>query len=232
MLELDDLALNYSDFSLRANFSLAKGARTAVIGPSGAGKSTMLAALAGFLRPASGRILFDGTDITNLHPGQRPFALIFQDNNLFPNLTALQNAGLGLKPDLRLDKADRDKVMLTFERLDLNGSLAHKRPSELSGGQQSRVALARALLQRRHWLLLDEPFSALGPAQRRDIIDLVAELCDENGSGLLMVTHLPEDALRACSEAILVADGRAHPPERTEVLLSSPPPPLAEYLGQ
>ena len=76
------------------------GSRTAVIGPSGAGKSTLLGAIAGFIRPAAGRVLWDGRDLAPLAPGERPISLLFQDNNLFPHLTAAQNVGLGLRPDL------------------------------------------------------------------------------------------------------------------------------------
>jgi len=229
MLELDALTLTHPGFTLTADFALKSGSRTAIIGPSGAGKSTLLMSIAGFQTPTNGRILSDDTDITNAPPSKRPFAVIFQDNNLFPHLTALQNAGLGLKADLRLTSQDRVKIESTLEKLGLGG-LSNRRPGELSGGQQSRLTLARALLQARPWMLLDEPFAALGPGQRREMLTLVTQLCGETGAGLLMVTHAPEDALTACPETILVADGRAHPPQATNALFDDPPAALAQYL--
>jgi thiamine transport system ATP-binding protein len=106
-----------------------------------------------------------------------------------------------------------------------------RKPAELSGGQQSRVALARVLVQRKPMILLDEPFAALGPALKADMLDLVAELCAQTGAGMMMVSHDPSDAKRICETAILVAEGRAHAPVVTDELLQNPPEVLRAYLG-
>jgi len=230
MLTLEKMTLAQGDFSLSADLTVAEGARVAVIGPSGAGKSTLLAAVAGFLAPAKGRVLWAGTDITDTAPGTRPMSIIFQDNNLFPHLTAAQNVGLGVKPSLRLSTDEQAQVAESLHRVGLEG-FADRKPGALSGGQQSRVALARALLRQRPLLLLDEPFAALGPALKDEMLDLVSELAQAQGTTVLMVTHDPRDAARVADQTILVADGVAHAPQETKGLLANPPESLKDYLS-
>jgi thiamine transport system ATP-binding protein len=231
MLTLEGLRIALPGFTLDADLILPVGARVAVIGPSGAGKSTLLAAIAGFQPLAAGRILWSGRDLAALLPGQRPISILFQDNNLFPHLTAEQNVGLGLRPDLRLSGADRERVAAALARVGLAGFGARK-PGALSGGQQSRVALARALLRARPLLLLDEPFSALGPALKAEMLGLVRDIASESSATLLMVTHDPRDAERIADQTILVAEGQVSPPAATAALFADPPPALRDYLGQ
>ncbi|HMO08884.1 MAG TPA: ATP-binding cassette domain-containing protein [Paracoccaceae bacterium] len=228
MLELDRLTLARGAFSLTADWSLPAGTRVAVIGPSGGGKSTLLDALAGFLAPLSGRIRWQGQDITTLPPGGRPLSILFQDGNLFPHLTVAQNAGLGLSPGLRLTAEDRARVDVVLRDVGLEG-LQGRRPADLSGGQQGRAALARALLRARPILLLDEPFAALGPALRAQMLDLTARMAA--GQTVLLVTHDPAEARRFADLAVLVADGVAAAPVPVGPLLDDPPPALAAYLG-
>ncbi len=230
MLKLESCTVTNSSFTLRADLQINRGARVAILGPSGSGKSTLLEAIAGFRDVSSGRILWKKSDWTDLAPGQRSVAMLFQDGNLFPHLTAAQNVGLGLRPTTRLSKAEQDTVDTALTRVGLPDMGARK-PSELSGGQQSRVALARALVQQRDILLLDEPFAALGPALKVEMLDLVAELVMETKTTLLMVSHDPEDARRISKQAVLVADGTAHAPTGTETLFANPPAALRDYLG-
>lgn len=206
------------------------GARVAVIGPSGAGKSTLLMALAGFV-PHGGQILWQGVDIDSLPPGDRPLSILFQDQNLFPHLSVAQNLGLGLSPRLRLTPADHRRIAATLERVGLDG-LGARKPGQLSGGQMGRAALARALLRARPILLLDEPFAALGPALKAEMLDLVAETATETGATVLMVTHDPADAQRFAGLTVLVADGIAQAPQPTAELFANPPPALQAYLGK
>ncbi|QUS36387.1 ATP-binding cassette domain-containing protein [Falsirhodobacter algicola] len=227
-LIFDRAAIRLGDFALSADWQVTAGERVALIGPSGAGKSTLLMALAGFVPLASGRISWEGRDLGPLPPAQRPVATLFQDQNLFPHLTVAQNVGLGLSPRLRLDAEQTARVAEVLDRVGLRG-LEGRRASQLSGGQQGRAALARALLQARPVLMLDEPFAALGPRLKADMLDLVAELA--HGVTLLMVTHDPRDAGRIAERTVLVADGVAHPPEPTGPLLDAPPPALRDYLG-
>ncbi|MFG6517997.1 ATP-binding cassette domain-containing protein [Sulfitobacter sp. 1A13496] len=230
MLTLEDMRIERGEFSLVADMRLAQGRNYAVIGPSGSGKSTLLAAICGFVPVAAGRLLREGEEITDQHPGQRGMTMLFQDNNLFPHLTVRQNVGLGLRPDLRLKAADREAVDAALARVGLAAHAA-KRPGALSGGQQSRVALARVLVQARPWVLLDEPFAALGPALRVEMLDLVQDLARETGAGLIMVTHAPDDVRRIADEVIFVEGGRAHAPGPAAELLDNPPPALRAYLG-
>ena len=230
MLRLENVVIQQGGFSLRANFAIESGIRVAVIGPSGAGKSTLLNLITGFLPVDSGRVQWDGQDITNVAPGKRPFAMLFQDNNLFPHLSISQNVGLGIRPDLRLDKTQDSRVANALERVGLS-DMGDRKPAQLSGGQQSRAALARILVQDKPMILLDEPFAALGPALKVEMLELVAEVLEETGAGLLMVSHDPNDARRIAPMTILVADGEALAPTETEQLLGDPPPALKAYLG-
>ncbi len=230
MLSLETVKIQQEGFSLRANFAMEPGKRAAVIGPSGAGKSTLLNLIAGFLPCDSGRVLYDGQDITNVAPGKRPFAMLFQDNNLFPHLSISQNVGLGVRPDLRLDEGQKLRVAKALDRVGLS-DMEVRKPAQLSGGQQSRVALARVLVQDKPMVLLDEPFAALGPALKVEMLDLVADVLDETGAGLLMVSHDPEDARRIAPLTVLVANGEAFAPSKTADLLDNPPPALKAYLG-
>ncbi|MBL9046834.1 MAG: ATP-binding cassette domain-containing protein [Tabrizicola sp.] len=231
MLQLDQLTLTQGDFHLTANWTASAGDKIAVLGPSGAGKSTLLSAIAGFLPPSSGRILWDGNDLAGVSAGERPVTILFQDQNLFPHLTIAQNLGLGLRPDLRLSTEDRARIDRALERTGLAG-LGPRRPGELSGGQASRAALARALLRARPMLLLDEPFAALGPALRAEMLALVREVAEETGALVLMVTHDPADARALGGKTVLVSEGRADAPVATEALFADPPPALQEYMGR
>lgn len=231
MLQLDRLTLKQGDFSLSADWSAAAGSRIAVMGPAGAGKSTLLSAIAGFLTPAEGGVRWQGQDLGPVPPGQRPVTILFQDQNLFPHLSMAQNLGLGLRPDLRLSPEEQRRVDMALERTGLAG-LGARRPSQLSGGQASRAALARALLRARPILLLDEPFAALGPALRSEMLFLVREVADESGALVLMVTHDPDDALALDGLTSFVAGGLVHPPVRTADLMADPPEPLRDYLGR
>jgi thiamine transport system ATP-binding protein len=231
VLELDALRIELGDFHLDADLTVEMGARVAVMGPSGGGKSTLLGAISGFVEPAAGAIRWQGARIDTLSPAARPLSILFQDHNLLPHLSAFDNVALGLDPNLRLSPDQRSRVEAALDRVGLQG-LGTRRPAELSGGQISRTALARVLLRARPLILLDEPFAALGPALKADMLDLVAEIAGDQRATLLMVTHDPADARRICPETLIVADGSAAPPAPTEALLADPPPALAAYLGQ
>jgi len=230
MLTLDALRIVLGGWSLSADLTVPSGARVAVLGPSGAGKSTLLSAIAGFMAPATGRITWGGQDITGARPADRPVSMIFQDNNLFPHLTAFDNVGLAIRPSRRLSVDERRAVAAALERVGLDG-LGARKPAELSGGQIARVALARALLRRAPLMLLDEPFAALGPALKADMLALVGEIADETGATLMMVSHAPEDARALADQVILVADGVARAPVPTDEIFANPPEAMRDYLG-
>ncbi|MEO8242495.1 MAG: ATP-binding cassette domain-containing protein [bacterium] len=230
MLHLENLRLSFPDFTLTANWSVAPSGIVAVIGSSGAGKSTLLMTIAGFLSPTSGKVLWQGQDLGPLPPAERPVSILFQDQNLFPHLTVAQNLGLALTAGKRLDAAQTARVAKVIDRLGLTG-MGGRRPADLSGGQQGRAALGRMLLQDRPIVLLDEPFAALGPALKTDLLQLVRELAAETGSLVLLVTHDPRDAQRFAERTVLVADGIALPPTPTADLFADPPAALRDYVG-
>ncbi|WP_296424691.1 ATP-binding cassette domain-containing protein [Yoonia sp.] len=231
MLTCDGLRLAQDDFALRADLRLPKGRVTALIGPSGAGKSTLLSALAGFLAPVAGHIAWDGVDLTDLSPGARPISILFQDNNLFPHLTVAQNVGLALRPTLRLSNTEKAQVAAVLDAVGLTG-LGGRKPGALSGGQQSRAALARVLLGDRPVVLLDEPFAALGPGLKAEMLDLVRLKLAGPERLVVMVTHDPDDAKRIADDVVVVADGHAAAPVATAALFDHPPQALADYLGK
>jgi thiamine transport system ATP-binding protein len=231
MLDLNKVEIHQGTFTLQADFALPASGIIAIIGPSGGGKSTLLAAIAGFLPLASGAIHWQGQDWASLPTAQRPVAQLFQDQNLFPHLSITRNLALGFTHKFRLIPAQKSRIEDMLSQVGLAGMGARK-PAQLSGGQQSRAALARAFLQDRPILLLDEPFAALGPGLRKDMLDLMAEQARARGQLVLMVTHDPADAARVADQIITVAQGRAAPPRPAQALLDDPDPELAAYLGQ
>lgn len=231
MLRLEGLRLQQGAFRLSASFEVAEGTITAIIGPSGGGKSTLLAAIAGFLPPEAGRLWIGGREVTDATPAERGISMLFQDNNLFPHLSVAQNVGLGIAPRLRLTADQRGLVQQALSDVGLGG-MEDRLPGALSGGQQSRAALARVLVADKPLVLLDEPFSALGPGLREEMLDLATRALGKTGRTLLMVTHDPADALRVAGQVIFVDAGCAQPPVPTEPLFANPPAALAHYLGR
>ena len=214
MLVIENCRLTWPDFTADYSLTVETGHLCAVIGPSGGGKTTLLHMIAGFERLESGTLSFNGQNLLPLEPAKRPVAIVFQDHNLFPHLSAAQNVALGLRPSLRLT---RDEISLVAEMLDSVGlrGFDDRRPGEMSGGQRQRVALARALISGRPLILLDEPFSSLDPALRRDMILLVDEMRRNRAVTILMTIHTPEDAADVADRMAFVADGR--------VVASGPP---------
>ena len=229
MLTLETAQITQGSFTLHADLTLAPAQTYAVIGPSGAGKSTLLGALCGFIPLRSGRLLWQGKDITQAAPGARPMTMLFQDNNLFPHLSVMQNVGLGLRPDLRLGTAEQTRVHEALDRVGLQGMAARK-PAELSGGQQSRVALARVLVQARPLVLLDEPFAGIDPLSISDIRDLVKDL-KTRGIGVLITDHNVRETLGICDRAYILNEGQMLTEGRPEQIISNPDVKRV-YLGQ
>ncbi|ASE81803.1 TPA: thiamine ABC transporter ATP-binding protein ThiQ [Citrobacter koseri] len=219
MLKLTDITWLYHHLPMRFTLSVARGEQVAVLGPSGAGKSTLLNLIAGFLTPASGTIMIEGQDHTTTPPSRRPVSMLFQENNLFSHLNVQQNIGLGLNPGLKLNAAQREKLHHIARQMGIE-NLLERLPGELSGGQRQRVALARCLVREQPVLLLDEPFSALDPALRQEMLTLVSDVCRDQQLTLLMVSHSVEDAARIASRSIVVADGRIAWQGKTDELLS------------
>ncbi|MFQ2921193.1 thiamine ABC transporter ATP-binding protein [Aeromonas allosaccharophila] len=231
MLNIDTLVTSYPDWRVSFSATLPKGEITALIGPSGAGKSTLLGMIAGFVPVESGSLSFDGEDLLPLGPAERPVTTLFQDHNLFLHLSVFDNIAIGLHPGLRLSAAQRAQVIDAAGRVGL-GEMLNRQPEQLSGGQQQRVGLARALVRGKPLLLLDEPFSALDPALRREMLAEVARLACEQGITVLMVSHNPEDAQLIADQVLFVDEGRIALQGKPDILQHSNHPGLLRYLGR
>ncbi|HKB22089.1 MAG TPA: ATP-binding cassette domain-containing protein, partial [Methyloceanibacter sp.] len=195
------------------------------------GKSTLLSVIAGFDSPQSGRILLDGKDMTQASPSERPVTMVFQDHNTFAHLDLWTNVALGISPSLKLDAAEKQAVDDALARTGLK-SLARRKPGEVSGGERQRVAIARALLRDEPILLLDEPFAALGPSLRREMLDLVRKLQKEMDYTVMLVSHHPDDALYAATRTAFLSNGQIVAFEPTRALFKRRDlPELEDYIG-
>ncbi len=189
------------------SLEVAAGQVTCLLGPSGCGKSTTLRMIAGVERADAGDVLIEGRPVAgpglHLPPEARSVGLMFQDFALFPHLTVADNIAFGL----RMDKSNKAvRVGELLERVNLTG-FGPKHPHQLSGGEQQRVALARALAPRPRVMLMDEPFSGLDNRLRDGIRDTTLDLLKEEGTGVLLVTHEPDEAMRMADEIALMRAG-------------------------
>ena len=192
------------------SFSLNTGEIASLLGPSGCGKTTLLRAIAGLLTPSGGTIRLGsqliGLSSLSLAPHKRSTGYVPQQGALFPHLNVARNIAFGID---RKKKSASEIKSLTFEMLDLIGMPGYEEamPSELSGGQQTRVALARALVIKPKMVLLDEPFSALDAHLRNELRADVIALLRSQGATAILVTHDREEALVASDKVILMRDG-------------------------
>ena len=229
MIELRQSQVTLGSFRLNVSAQVAGGTRVALLGASGSGKSTLLSLIAGFLTPDAGKVWLAGQDATAMPPARRPVSILFQDGNLFPHLTVSDNVALGLRPDLRLSGAQRQTVTDVLDDIGL-GVMADRRPRDLSGGQQSRVAVARMLLRDRPIALLDEPFAALDPGLRAEVLGLVDAKARARGLTIIMASHDLRDAERLCDRLWLLEAGQIVLDVPMAGLRTDPPPALAAWL--
>ena len=207
MIRLDNVFLADDVLPMTFDLQVVAGERIAIVGPSGAGKSTLLNLIAGFVLPTRGEVWLNGENHTRSAPYERPVSMLFQENNLFPHLTVQQNLALGLKTSLKLTALEQDQIERVADAVGLTSFLS-RLPNSLSGGQKQRVALARCLLRDKPILLLDEPFSALDPELRMEMLNLIDELCHSKSLTLLLVTHQPSELTGKVDRMLRIENGR------------------------
>ncbi len=186
---------------------MEKGEFVSFLGPSGCGKTTTLRMIAGFEQPTTGRIVLDGTDITERPPNRRNVGMVFQAYALFPNMTVADNIGFGLKVRGRDKASIARRTAELLELIDLPGK-GDRYPWQLSGGQQQRVALARALAFEPQVLLLDEPLSALDAKIRVSLRAEIRAIQRQLGITTVYVTHDQEEALSLSDRIVVMSEGR------------------------
>ncbi len=205
------------------SLTVAQGERVVVCGPSGSGKSTMIRCINRLETHQEGRIVVDGTELTdNLHAldtVRREVGMVFQSFNLFPHLTVLENCTLAPVWVRKMPKAEAEELALNFLRRVKIPEQAKKYPGQLSGGQQQRVAIARSLCMQPKIMLFDEPTSALDPEMIKEVLDTMIELA-ESGMTMVCVTHEMGFARRVADRVVFM--------DRGEIVESGPPKSMFE----
>lgn len=198
-----DIEFTQGAFSLRVRFAAPGEGITVLFGPSGSGKTTLLSLLAGLRQPDRGTIRLNGTGISSRPPHRRGMGLVFQDARLFPHLTVRQNIAYAARraPQGGLQTEEAARFF------DI-GALLDRPVGNLSGGEKSRVALARALASRPDFLLLDEPFAALDGIRRRAFIATLSDVHKVHHLPMLVVTHSIDDAAALASHLVAIQAGQ------------------------
>jgi len=220
VIELKGVNKWYGEFHVLKDIdlSVAKGERIVICGPSGSGKSTLIRCINRLEEHQAGSIVVDGIELTNnvknIEAVRRDVGMVFQQFNLFPHLTVLENCTLAPIWVKKLPKAEAERQALQYlERVRIPEQ-AHKFPGQLSGGQQQRVAIARALCMNPNILLFDEPTSALDPEMVKEVLDVMTDLADA-GITMLCVTHEMGFARRVADRVIFM--------DRGEIVEQAPP---------
>lgn len=222
-----DITHRVGTFDLNVTFDAPAGI-TALFGRSGAGKTMTINAIAGLLRPRSGRIslagtdLFDATRRTCLPPHRRRLGYVFQDGRLFPHLSVRRNLTYGLRFARSAAGGSGEPTPDAVAALLGLGHLMERLPSRLSGGEQQRVAIGRALLSRPRMLLMDEPLAALDAARKAEILPYLERLRDETGIPILYVSHSMAEVARLAAYVIVLEQGRSVRAGPAEQILSDP----------
>ncbi|GAA1940570.1 sulfate/molybdate ABC transporter ATP-binding protein [Amycolatopsis minnesotensis] len=220
-----DIAVRRGEFELDAGFEVPAGGVLAVLGPNGSGKSTVLACLAGLLRPGRGEVVLAGRRLTgdgvHVPPHRRRVGLLAQDPLLFPHLSVVDNVAFAPKAKGVPTRQAREVAARWLSEVDAAG-LADRKPAQLSGGQAQRVAIARALAGEPDLLLLDEPFAALDVDAAPAIRALLRRILRDGDRATVLVTHDPLDALTLADTVLVLSGGDVVERGPTKEVLSAP----------
>ncbi len=223
VIVLDGVRKEFGDFVAveRADFAITRGEFFSLLGPSGCGKTTLLKIIAGFERPTAGRVLLEGTDVSDVPPHKRNVNTVFQQYALFPHLSVAENIAFGLRAKKVPAGEARRRAgeMLDIVRL---GEFAARRPAQLSGGQQQRVALARALVNMPSALLLDEPLAALDLKLREAMQLELKRIQREVGITFIFVTHDQGEALTMSDRIAVMSRGQVEQIGTPEEIYAAP----------
>lgn len=238
LIEVKDLSKSYGSHEVLKgiNTTISKGEVVAIIGPSGCGKSTFLRSINLLEEPASGVILFEGTDITNksvdLNKIRQKIGMVFQQFNLFPNMTVEENIMLA---PVKLGIMSREEASRKAEELLIRIGLSDKAkqyPDMLSGGQKQRIAIARSLAMNPDVMLFDEPTSALDPEMVGEVLSLMKELA-KDGMTMVVVTHEMGFAREVASRVMFINDGIIQEENSPEEFFGNPQNPrLRDFLAK
>ncbi len=205
-VEIERLSKKYgSNYAVKeVSLKVEKGEFFIILGPSGSGKTTLLRCIAGLEKVDSGKIIIDNKDVTNLPPGKRDIAMVFQNFALYPNKTVYENLSMPIE---HLNKSERENIIIEVSKRLGIYELLDRYPSELSGGQQQRVGLARALVRKPKVFLMDEPLSNLDAPQRMSARRLIKEIQIENSITTLYVTHDQTEAMALADKIAIIDKG-------------------------
>ena len=208
LIELIDISKKYEDTLVldELNLTIGENEFVTLLGPSGCGKTTTLRILGGFTSPDTGKVIFDGKDITNLPPNKRHINTVFQKYSLFPHMNVEENIAFGLKISGKSQDYIKDKIKYALKLVNLDG-YEKRRPSQLSGGQQQRIAIARAIVNEPRVLLLDEPLGALDLKLRQNMQYELIRLKNELGITFVYVKHDQEEALTMSDIIVVMNQG-------------------------
>lgn len=226
-IELIDVNKWYGDFQalVDINLSVKRGERVVVCGPSGSGKSTMIRCINRLEHHQRGKIIVDGTELTdnlkNIEAVRSEVGMVFQSFNLFPHMRIIDNLTLAPMLVRKMPKADAEELAMSYlERVQIPEQ-AYKYPGQLSGGQQQRVAIARSLCMQPRVMLFDEPTSALDPEMIKEVLDVMIELADE-GMTMMVVTHEMGFAKTVADTMIFMDLGEIVEVAKPEVFFTNP----------
>ena len=188
------------------NLNIHENEFVTLLGPSGCGKTTTLRILGGFINPDTGRVIFDGADITKIPPNKRQLNTVFQKYALFTHMTIAENIAFGLKIKNKTKSYIDDKIRYALKLVNLEG-YGNRMPNSLSGGQQQRIAIARAIVNEPKVLLLDEPLGALDLKLRQEMQYELIRMKNELGITFVYVTHDQEEALTMSDTIVVMNQG-------------------------